>query len=336
VKRLKTFDGLTVPEYASDWADIASKYLRNKVKGIIYTGRTDGDCVVIYDPSTIVPVAWKFDDSEWKVVDREMIKPAVRRSAIGNWEEGKYDSSTKAMLSRLNKLPLNQRIINGDFDIYNDSEISSLPEGLTVKGNMNIWDCPLTSIPKGLTVEGSLVITSPSKIASIGTGVKIKNNFYVAWIESLLQIPSDLVVGGILDLSGSKITNLPDNLRICSLVIRESKEIKNLPSGLKLELLSIDSTNIQSIPDDISISRRLNATDCESLTKLPSNLNINGQLLLSGCTNLFSLPPGLKVQDIVLTDTLVKEIPRDAEISGFIYGFKGKTRDPEILKKLKS
>ena len=46
-------------EFTSDQAFNASKFLKGKVKGLVFTGRRDGRVAVIYDPSSVVPVTWK-------------------------------------------------------------------------------------------------------------------------------------------------------------------------------------------------------------------------------------------------------------------------------------
>ena len=78
--------------FSSDLADPASHFLRGRVKGLIFTGRNDGDVAVIYDPSTIVPIAWKkTEDSSWSSFSKDQIKPAIGRGIAGSFEKSKYD-----------------------------------------------------------------------------------------------------------------------------------------------------------------------------------------------------------------------------------------------------
>jgi hypothetical protein len=75
----------------SDGARWASAFLRGKVKGLIFTGRHDGQVVCIYDPTIAAPIAWKKTNSNtWNKIDRESIKPSLRHSASGDWEYMKY------------------------------------------------------------------------------------------------------------------------------------------------------------------------------------------------------------------------------------------------------
>ena len=78
--------------FSSDLADPASRFLRGRVKGLIFTGRNDGDVAVIYDPLTIVPIAWKkTEDSSWSSFSKDQIKPAIGRGISGSFEKSKYD-----------------------------------------------------------------------------------------------------------------------------------------------------------------------------------------------------------------------------------------------------
>ena len=79
-------------EFSSDLANPASHFLRGRVKGLILTGRNDGDVAVIYDPLTVVPIAWKkTGDSSWSSFDKDQIKPAIGRGISGSFEKSKYD-----------------------------------------------------------------------------------------------------------------------------------------------------------------------------------------------------------------------------------------------------
>lgn len=93
------------PQFSSDLAKEASSFLKGKVKGILFSGRRDGDVAVIYDPLTVVPVAWKYinpDDptstDTWHRFSQEEIKPAIGRGMLGSFEESKYEKATDGSL----------------------------------------------------------------------------------------------------------------------------------------------------------------------------------------------------------------------------------------------
>ena len=96
---------------------------------------------------------------------------------------------------------------NGSLDL-SDTQITSLPDGLTVGGWLDLSDTPITSLPDGLTVGGSLYLS--------GT--------------QITSLPDGLTVGGSLYLSNTPITSLPDSLKIGGKIVgfRDRKAILSL------------------------------------------------------------------------------------------------------------
>ena len=85
-----------------------------------------------------------------------------------------------------------KEIKNGDLDL-SATDIKSLPDNLTVGGNLDLYDCAgITQLPDGLTVGGSLQLS--------GTAIT--------------SLPDNLTVGGYLDLGDTGITQLPDGLTV--------------------------------------------------------------------------------------------------------------------------
>ena len=74
----------------------------------------------------------------------------------------------------------------GSLDLENCTGITSLPEGLTVGGYLDLRGTGITSLPEGLTVGGSLDLENCTGITSL---------------------PEGLTVGGDLDLRGTGITS---------------------------------------------------------------------------------------------------------------------------------
>lgn len=101
-------------DFSSQDAILVSKILSEKVKGIVFTGKQDGKVAVIYDPSSVVPVAWSmtleairdhglyrdvyrpnstgqlYTDITWQPIDKTSLKPAISRSAEGQFTPGRY------------------------------------------------------------------------------------------------------------------------------------------------------------------------------------------------------------------------------------------------------
>jgi hypothetical protein len=197
-------------DFSSDTAEKASSFLAGKCKGIIYTGRKDGRCVLVYDPTTAVPMAWKSVGAKsWNPVEKGSLKGALRRSASGEWEEGKY--TPLGILRRLEKLPPDQRVVKGYLDLRG-SPITALPQGLKVDGALNLTGTPITSLPQGLKVGGFLDLTD-TLITALPQGLKVGHNLYLSRTP-ITSLPQDLKVGGDLWLRGTSITSLPQDLQV--------------------------------------------------------------------------------------------------------------------------
>jgi hypothetical protein len=176
-------------DFSSKIAEDASVFLQGRCKGIVYTGRNDGRCVLIYDPATAVPMAWKSaKDKEWNLVDKSTLKGALRRSASGEWEEEKY--TTTGIILRLMKLPPEQRIVKGTLYL-SDTHITSLPRGLKVGGGLLLRGTPIASLPQGLVVGGTLDLT--------GTPIT--------------SLPQDLQVGGSIWGFEGDLSKIPPHLQ---------------------------------------------------------------------------------------------------------------------------
>jgi hypothetical protein len=257
-------------EFSSDTTEKASRFLAGRCKGIVYTGRRDGRCVLVYDPTTVVPMAWKpVGAKTWNPVERSSLKGALRRSASGEWEEGKYTSL--GILRMLEKLPPDQRVVKGDLNLTG-TPITSLPQGLEVGGTLdlsftritslpqdlkvghNLWlsGTPITSLPRGLIVGGTINLTS-TPITSLPQGLVVGGDLLLRGIR-ITSLPQDLKVGGALDLTGTPITSLPQDLKVGDSLVLTGTPITSLPQGLKVGgALNLQGTPITSLPQDMEV-----------------------------------------------------------------------------------
>ena len=164
---------------------------------------------------------------------------------------------------------------NGNLDLRGTG-ITSLPDGLTVGGTIDLKDCTgITSLPEGLTVGSSLLLS--------GTGIT--------------SLPDGLTIGGILDLRGTSIISLPKDLIVgCTLDLENCTGITSLPDGLTVGgTLDIENcTGITSLPNGLTVGGYLDLSDT-CITSLPNGLTVEGTLDLENCTGITSLPEGLTV-----------------------------------------
>lgn len=126
-----------------------------------------------------------------------------------------------------------------------------------------------------------------------------------------------LLVEGDVDLSGSDIATLPDNLTIIgSLIALECARLSALPAGLNImNSLDLRNTPITSLPADIGVGLDIMLENTRLLS-LPANLAVGGALDLEG-TPIAALPATLSVGGYLnLRNTAVTELPEDWCIDG--------------------
>ena len=85
----------------------------------------------------------------------------------------------------------NLNITIDDLDLYN-SNITELPDNLTINGSLNLYGVKITKLPNHLIV----------------------NEFMDLRNTRITELPDNLIVNGLLGLSGTMITKLPDNLKV--------------------------------------------------------------------------------------------------------------------------
>jgi hypothetical protein len=69
--------------------------------------------------------------------------------------------------------------INGDLDLTY-SNIESLPEGLIVRGDLNLTFCEnISSLPEGLIVRFNLIVEDCSQLYSLPKGLKVGGTLYI-------------------------------------------------------------------------------------------------------------------------------------------------------------
>ena len=283
-------------EFTSYIALPVFRSIQHEVKGLVFTGSNDGRVVVVYDPTTAVPMAWKrvandgmgrkaYANDPWTPVNRaDLLKPidrpdiisredqpaqqsAIRRSAMGDFEAGKFDLSV--MLKRLERLPKDQRIVRGDLNL-SKTQITSLPEGLKVDGMLNLYKTQITSLPPGLQVGGDLYLFGVP-CASLPANLRVGGNLTLDYtlVES---IPDGLSVGGTLFLNNTPIKSLPKNLKVGKSLQLSYTTITSLPEGLQVgDELFLYSSSITSLPKGLKVRGEINV-ESTPITSLPDDL----------------------------------------------------------------
>ena len=96
--------------------------------------------------------------------------------------------------------PIKKEELNVEGLYVNYLDITSLPEGLKVGGDLLLWGTPITSLPEGLTVGGDLDL-SETPITSLPEGLKVGGQLWLIGCDNLTSLPKGLEVGEELHLS---------------------------------------------------------------------------------------------------------------------------------------
>lgn len=177
------------------------------------------------------------------------------------------------------------------------SDVTELPEGLTVIGNLDLSYSQIAKLPNGLTVGGWLCVKC----------TKIK------------ELPDNLSVGGSLYLGSTQIKKLPDNLTVKGDLVLSYACITKLPKNLVVYgNTKLCKTKIKDIPNDARLNGNIILED-SSIESLPDNLIIHGDLNLNN-TPIEKLPKCLTVLgNLSLLNSHIKELPDDLVVHGTTY-----------------
>ena len=115
-----------------------------------------------------------------------MKKETLKR--IFDFLEEKEGQKIPFLWKLLNNIPLTKEdlIVKGDLNLE-DSEITSLPEGLTIEGDFFFYHSPV-ELPKGLKVGNHLSLIGPS-ITSLPKGLEVLGWLFIT--DTGLGIYSD-------------------------------------------------------------------------------------------------------------------------------------------------
>jgi hypothetical protein len=119
-----------------------------------------------------------------------------------------FDNPKKPALA---ELQLHMEETGGSLDL-SGTQITALPEGLSVGGSLDLCRTPVTALPEGLSVGGSLDLCR----------------------TQITALPEGLSVGRSLDLRGTPITALPEGLSVGRSLYLSGTQITALPEGLSV------------------------------------------------------------------------------------------------------
>ena len=162
-----------------------------------------------------------------------------------------YDDDMWLGGSEITQLPDNLTV-NGNLDL-SGTDITVLPNNLTVGGYLELWNTCIKYLPDSLTVGDSLFLNN--------TGIK--------------SLPDNLMVRRTIELRNTRIISLPDNLTVGGVLDIRDTRIKSLPDSLTVgDSLDLRGTGITSLPDNLAVGGVLDIRD----TKITDNVEVNTTL----------------------------------------------------------
>jgi hypothetical protein len=179
------------------------------------------------------------------------------------------------------------RTIEGDLDFYEFRWVTSLPEGLKVRGDVVLVETGLKDLPDDLEVDGCLYVGE----------------------SALTVLPRGLVVGGQLDLRDTGVRSLPPDLKVASLNL-EYTHVKDLPASVAVaHELNAWASDLETLPDHLHLTGDLILARSK-LVSLPKGLVVGQCLDLMSCLNWDGvLPDDLQVGGEVRTDATCLDDP---------------------------
>ena len=227
--------------------------------------------------------------------------------------------------SALESLPDNL-VVNGNLHLDN-TPIEHLPANLRVDGNLYLMGSKVESLPADLKVktlwlqDGRHTLnhsprTPDGYIDLRAAGVPIdKPRMNEAELSPLMKRQmADFEAATGIQLSNKDGHPFYDG----NLDLSHTK-VKELPDGLEVKgFLSVIDSNVERLPENLIVGRYLDAS-FSKITELPGNFRIGGGVGL-GYTHVSKLPDNLTVNEwLDLEHTDVKDLPKGLTVNGGTY-----------------
>ncbi|GBG34058.1 Disease resistance-like protein CSA1 [Hondaea fermentalgiana] len=184
----------------------------------------------------------------------------------------------------------------GVFTLHGCSSLETLDVELDIGWDLDLRGTAVSRLPSRGRVRGDLLAEN-LKIVELPANLAIDGHISLRGCTLLerIQLPWSSVYS--IDLSNTKVTSLPDNLRIKGDLLLCHNDLESLPSGLRVEgLLNITGCRkLRMIPDDLAVGKSILANGCVLLASLPSKLRVQSDLSLVNATSLAALPEELEV-----------------------------------------
>ena len=218
---------------------------------------------------------------------------------------GKQNERPKAEYARRVRIFLNCR----DYDqIYRPIEIGivvdemgikhnidCLPEGLAIKGTLDLKECALEALPRYLEVRGDLNIER-SNIRTLPDGLKVSGSLRAAG-SMLERLRPDHGIARDIDVSKTRLSELPDDLEVDGRLNISDTVITRLPRRLVITGdLDMKSTDVKVVPADMIVGFNYHLSSSGVRRFEASSLYVGGSLVMNDCGKVH-LPEFLSVEN---------------------------------------
>lgn len=190
-----------------------------------------------------------------------------------------------------------------------------LPEVLEVQGDLHLLHDthrgPKFRLPRAIRASGAVAIEEDMFEGCLEL---VEAERLDVSGKGMLATNCEFRVKGELNLSGSDIEDLPDNLAVDGNLRLKGAALTKLPNGLRVgRELDIKGTDIAALPDDLSVgSIRIEDTDVTSLGKLRLLKDLH-----AANSNLTHLPDDLVVERLLdISQSAVTAIPAGIQVKG--------------------
>lgn len=140
----------------------------------------------------------------------------------------------------------------GDPENIKYTPLDKLPDNSVISKNLYLSN--ISNIPENLTVNGELHITDSKKI-KLPTKLTVKKQLWIQRCD-ITSLPKELKTEG-LTISDTPIISLPEKLTIInpkkSILSFHNTNLLSLPDNLSINVLVIKNAPINSIPDNLNV-----------------------------------------------------------------------------------
>ena len=180
-------------------------------------------------------------------------------------------------------------------------------------------------------IQGGVTI-SFAALDVLDVDIKVEQSFYMSQVP-VKEIRGNIEAGRSIKLQHFDLMKIDAKLKAGDELDLSGTKIENLPEVQASEIILKGLTTIKSLPDNL-ITTYLDLENCSSLLRLPKGLKVKGALAING-TKITEIPPDLQVYDLFVDDPSKLKIPMSAKIRSKIVDKEGKNH-LSILRKIRS